>query len=98
MNFSKELKEEWNWKERFPRQPEVLRYLDHVADRFDMRKYIQFSTRVSAAHYDELTNLWTITTERGESWTCRYFISATGFLSIGRDLPFPGIERFKGET
>jgi cyclohexanone monooxygenase len=70
MNFSEELKAEWDWSERFPTQPEVLRYLGHVADRFDMRRDIQFNTRVGSAVYDEPANRWTVTTEGGESFTC----------------------------
>jgi cyclohexanone monooxygenase len=97
LNFSKELNDDWTWKERYPRQPDVLEYLNYVADRFDMRKHIQFNSRVSTVHYDELTNLWTITTEKDESWTCRYFVSASGVLSVGRELPFPGADKFKGE-
>ena len=78
-------------------QPEVLEYLNYVTDRFDMRKDIQFNTRVTSAHWDESTSLWTIATD-DESWTCKYFISASGVLSIGRQLPFQGVEKFKGEV
>lgn len=98
LNFSKELNDEWTWKERFPRQPEVLEYLNYVADKFDMRKDIQFKTRVLSAIWDNARSLWTIRTMADESLTCKYFISATGVLSVGRDLPFPGTEKFKGES
>lgn len=98
MNFSKELNADWKWRERFPRQPEVLEYLNHVADRFDMRKDIDFNTRVKSAHFDERSNIWKITTQNGDSYTARYFISATGILSVGRDLPFKGTDKFKGES
>jgi len=97
VNFSKELKAEWVWTERYPTQKEVLAYLDHVADRFDMRKDIQFSSRVKSAHYDEAKNIWTITTEKGDSYTSTFFIPASGVLSIGRKPPFPGVDSFKGE-
>ncbi len=83
---------------RFPRQPEVLEYLNYVADKFDMKKDIQFSTRVKSCHYDKSANTWTISTEGGEKFTCKYFVSASGVLSVGRELPFRGHERFKGES
>ncbi|WPG97442.1 putative cyclohexanone monooxygenase [Acrodontium crateriforme] len=97
LNFSKEMNAEWTWSERFPRQPEVLKYLNYVADRFDMRKDIQFNTRIKTADYDERTGLWTLSSDE-ESLKCRYFISASGILSIGRELPFKGAENFKGES
>jgi cyclohexanone monooxygenase len=98
LNVSKELNDDWKWKERFPRQPEVEEYLNHVADRFDMRKDIKFKTRVNSAVYDEAKRIWTIKTEQGDSYTCRWFISASGVLSVGRELPFKGHEKFKGES
>src|SRR6202171_5077866 len=61
-SFSKELLNEWHWKERFSSQPENLRYLNHVADKFDLRKYMQFNCRVDRAHYDEAQNLWRLGT------------------------------------
>lgn len=98
MNFSKELNDEWVWKERFPTQPEVEEYLNHVADRFDMRKDIEFRTRVPTVHWNESKGLWDITTDKGDSYTSRYFVSASGVLSAGRRLPFDGVEKFKGEV
>ena len=96
-SFSKELQDEWNWSERFPPQPEALAYLQHVADRFDMRKDIAFDTRVGSAAYDERLNLWTVRSDKGGATTCRYLISAVGVLSTPYVPPFPGIETFKGE-
>ncbi|KAK5168117.1 uncharacterized protein LTR77_006685 [Saxophila tyrrhenica] len=98
LNFSKELNTEWTWKERFPRQPEVLQYLNFVVDKFDMKKDIQFSTKVQSCHYEKSTNIWTLTTEEGERFTCKYFIPASGVLSVGRQLPFKGADNFKGES
>ena len=98
LNFSKELNDDWKWTERFPTQPEVLEYLNHVADRFAMREDIQFSTKVKSVHYDEGKNTWTTTTDKGEVFTSRYFVSASGVLSVGRELPFKGTEKFKGES
>jgi cation diffusion facilitator CzcD-associated flavoprotein CzcO len=98
LNISTELNNDWTWKERFPRQDEVLEYLNHVAARFDMHKDIQFNTRVRSAIFDNTNGLWSINTTLGEDYTCRYFICATGALSVGRDLPFPGVKNFKGES
>jgi cyclohexanone monooxygenase len=95
VNFSQDLKAEWDWQERFPSQPEVLSYLQHVADRFDMRR--EFGTRVAGARYDDAGNRWTITTEAGEEFTSTYFIPATGVLSHAQRPPFPGLESFRGE-
>ena len=89
--FDKALQEEWNWPERFPQQRDIERYFQYVADRFDMRKDMQFNTRVVAATYDESANLWTIRTAQGETFTCTYLIAATGFLHIAKDPPFKGL-------
>ncbi|HEY9413643.1 MAG TPA: NAD(P)/FAD-dependent oxidoreductase, partial [Pseudonocardia sp.] len=97
MNFSEELKADWVWSERYPGQAEVERYLQHVADRFDMRRDIQFNSRVTAAVYDDATNRWTITTEAGQSFTSAYLVSASGVLSVGIDPPFPGLGSFTGQ-
>ncbi|WP_428415119.1 flavin-containing monooxygenase [Methylibium sp.] len=94
--FSKELLAEWNWSERFPAQDETERYLNHVADRFDLRKDIQFKTRVTAASYDEVSQRWTITTDDGQSVSAQYFIMGTGGLSVPMLPALPGIENFKG--
>lgn len=63
-----------------------------------MKKDIEFNTKIKACHYSKETNLWTLTTEKGEKATCKYFISASGVLSVGRELPFKGTENFKGES
>jgi len=94
--FSKELLDEWNWSERFPAQDETERYLNHVADRFDLRKDIQFKTRVTAATYDEKTQRWTISTDDGKTVSAQYFIMGTGGLSVPMLPALPGIENFKG--
>src|SRR5689334_4817647 len=64
--FDKQLLQEWEWSERYPEQPEILRYLNHVADRFDLRKDIRFNTRVTEASFDEIANRWTILTADGD--------------------------------
>ena len=95
--FSAELQQEWEWSERYATQPEILRYLEHVADRFDLRRDIEFSTRVLAAHFDEATSRWAVETERG-SVSARFCIMATGCLSSTNLPNFPGAERFQGST
>ncbi len=95
--FSKEVLDEYDWPERMPNWEHVLDYLDFVATRFDLRKHIQFDTRVKGAVYDEEANLWTVTSESGEAFTCTYFVSATGLLSIPVDPQYPGKEHFQGE-
>ncbi len=97
-SFSPELEQEWQWTERYPRQPEILAYLNHVADRFDLRRDIQLETRVTAAHFDERAGLWRIQTDRGQRCTARYCVMATGCLSLPKQPDFPGLERFAGAT
>jgi cyclohexanone monooxygenase len=95
-SFSEELQQEWEWTERFAAQPEILRYLNHVADRFDLRPSIEFGTRVAAASFDEAASRWLITTQAGAVLSARYFIMATGCLSAARKPALPGLESFAG--
>jgi cyclohexanone monooxygenase len=95
--FSEELQQEWQWPEKYSTQPEILRYANHVADRFDLRKDIQFNTRVESIILDESTNTWTIKTDRGDRVTARFCIMATGCLSSKNIPKFPGLEDFQGE-
>ena len=97
-SFSPELDDEWVWSERYATQPELLRYLNHVADRFDLRSGIQLETRVASAHFDEATNRWTVTTDQGESVSARYCVMATGCLSVTNPPNFPGMESFQGKS
>src|SRR3954463_12250583 len=94
--FSKELLEEWRWSERYPGPPEILRYLNHVAEKFDLRRDIRFNTRVTAAHYDEAANRWDGVTESGERYRVRYLITAVGCLSAAYVPQMPGLEIFAG--
>ncbi len=96
-SFSEELQQEWVWTERFAGQPEILRYLEHVTDRFDLRRDIVFETRVTSAQFDENAERWRIDTTRGPV-TARYCIMATGCLSSTNVPDFPGRERFEGMT
>jgi cyclohexanone monooxygenase len=97
-SFSPELQQEWHWSELFASQPEILRYANHVADRFDLRRDIQFDTRVTEATFDRATHRWTIRTDRGDVVSARHCVMATGCLSTARMPDFPGIERFAGKT
>ncbi len=97
-SFSKELLQDWNWSEHFAAQPETLRYLKHVADRFDLRRDIRFNTAVKAARFDDATNLWTVTLSTGEQATARFLITAVGPLSADTLPRIPGVADFKGEA
>ena len=97
-SFSKELLNEWHWKERFSGQPENLRYLNYVAEKFDLRKYMQFNAKVEAAHYDESHNLWRLKIADGREVTCRFVIMALGLLSIPTLPRFEGMDSFKGRS
>ena len=96
-SFSEELQQEWHWPERYGTQPEILRYINHVADRFDLRRDIEFNTRVKEALFDSKTNTWTVKTDKGDSATARFCIMATGNLSTPRTPNYPGLESFKGK-
>ncbi|GAN78383.1 flavin-containing monooxygenase [Acidisphaera rubrifaciens] len=95
-SFSDELQQEWTWSERYPGQAEILRYLNHVADRFDLRRDIQFDTRVAAASYDGAANRWTITTTAGEVFVATFLITAVGCLSSANVPAIPGLSDFTG--
>ncbi|MFA7554235.1 MAG: NAD(P)/FAD-dependent oxidoreductase [Spongiibacteraceae bacterium] len=95
--FSQELNEEWDWDERMPTWDQVQKYMVYAVDRLDLRKNMQFNTRVQSAHYDEANNLWTVTTQQGESVTCQYLISAVGWFEEPCKPAFKGIDNFKGE-
>jgi cyclohexanone monooxygenase len=95
-SFSEELQQEWHWTERFASQPEILRYIEHVADRFDLRRDIQFETRVTEAHWDGAASRWAIRTDRGDEFRARFCIMATGALSAPQEPDFPGLETFAG--
>nr|WP_187689024.1 NAD(P)/FAD-dependent oxidoreductase [Nocardia wallacei] len=97
-SFDPELEQEWEWTEKLPPQPELLRYIDHVADRFDLRKDVRLHTRVTAAVYDESAARWRITTDRGEVVSARFAIMATGCLSVPKRVEVPGIETFRGRS
>jgi cation diffusion facilitator CzcD-associated flavoprotein CzcO len=97
-SFSQELLDEWDWEEHFAGQPETERYLNHVADRFDLRRDIQFKTRVAAAHYRENTRSWDITLDDGRRCTSRFLVTAVGVLSAATLPNIPGVEGFQGAS
>jgi cation diffusion facilitator CzcD-associated flavoprotein CzcO/acetyl esterase/lipase len=97
-SFDPELETEWQWSERYATQPEILSYLEHVADKHDLRRDIQFSTRVEAATWDDDTSLWHIRTDRADDVTCRFYVMATGCLSMPKTPDIAGADQFTGEV
>jgi len=95
--WDKQLLQDWDWSERYPEQPEILRYLEHVAARHDLKRDIQFNTRVIGGEFDEKANLWRVRTDKGDEVTAQYLIAAVGSLSDTNLPPFKGLERFKGK-
>jgi cation diffusion facilitator CzcD-associated flavoprotein CzcO len=96
--FSKELFDEWEWQEHFAQQPETERYLNHVVDRFDLRRHIRFDASVSSAEYDESSGTWTVVTAAGAEFRARFLIAATGVLSVPFFPDVPGRADFRGAT
>ncbi|MGK0170573.1 MAG: cyclohexanone monooxygenase, partial [Gammaproteobacteria bacterium] len=94
--FSQALEQEWDWPEVFSAQPDILHYAQHVAERFDLRKDIQFNTRVVAVEYAEQENLWRVTSEQGETFEARFCVMASGCLSVPNKPQLPGADDFKG--
>ena len=96
-SFSRELWNEWDWPDRLPGQSDVLAYLDHVADRMDLRKDIVLETRVTRAEYRERQADWQVETDRGDRYRCRYLVSAGGILSVPIQPAFDGLDTFEGD-
>ena len=97
-SFSPELEQDWTWSERYATQPEILRYVNHVADRFDLRRDIRFETRVTGATWDETAQRWHIVTDRGDSVSAQFCVMATGCLSAAKQPEIDGIDAFRGPT
>ena len=95
--FSKELLQDWNWSGKYPEQPEILSYLNHVADRFDLRRNIQFDTKVVSSRYVEETNRWEVETDTGDRVTAKFFITWIGCISTSNVPTMNGLESFEGE-
>ena len=96
--WDKQLLQEWEWSERYPEQPEILRYLEHVAKRHDLKRDIQFNTRVTGAEFDETTNLWTVRTDKGEEVTARYLIAAVGSSVDHEHAAVQGLGEIQGQV
>jgi cyclohexanone monooxygenase len=96
-SFDNDLQQEWKWPERYGTQPEILRYINHVAQRFDLMRDVQLNTRVTSAVFDEERNQWTLATDRGDRVSAPYCVMATGNLSTPRVPSFKGLESFKGK-
>lgn len=95
-SFDEDLQREWRWSERFAAQPEILAYLEHVCDRFDLRRSFRFNTRVTSAVWNEETARWIVRTDDGAVTEARYFINAAGSFSVVKRSDFPGQEDFRG--
>lgn len=96
--FSEELEQDWRWSERYARQPEILSYINHVADRFGLRNAIDLSTRLESARYCEKTQVWIVTTGSGREYRARYLILAMGQLSRPKNTVYPGQENYRGRV
>ncbi|SOC49612.1 Predicted flavoprotein CzcO associated with the cation diffusion facilitator CzcD [Blastococcus aggregatus] len=96
--FDPELEREWTWSEKYATQPEILRYLQFVADRYDLRRDITFDTRVDRAEWDDAAQLWRVHTSGGETVTCRSYVMATGCLSVPKEPEIEGAGRFRGDV
>ena len=95
-SFCSKLEQEWEWSERYPNQSEILKYLNHVADRFELRSNIRFNTRLLAANFSEKKDQWNLDLDTGNQLICRFLLMATGCLSILNTPDIPGSSTFKG--
>jgi cation diffusion facilitator CzcD-associated flavoprotein CzcO len=95
-SFSPELEQEWRWSERYATQPEILRYVGHVVERFDLARDIRLHTRMTASRFDEASGRWSVETDTGDRWDAQYLIMATGQLSVPKDPELPGQDTFRG--
>ncbi|WP_456386085.1 flavin-containing monooxygenase [Profundibacter sp.] len=95
-SFDKKLLGEWTWTDRYITQPEILDYLNHVADRYDLRRSYDFDTNMTSAKFDEATNLWSVTTDKGETVTAKILVTGLGLLSAVNYPDLKGIDTFKG--
>ena len=97
-SFSRELLDEWHWKERFSPQPENLKYLNYVAEKFDLRRHMRFNARVTAMTWDEAARRWHLSLEDGTTWTARFVITGIGVLSVPTMPKIPGMDDFQGQS
>ncbi|MCF8608171.1 NAD(P)/FAD-dependent oxidoreductase [Gordonia sp. HY442] len=97
-SWDNDLQQEWDWTEKYPAQGDILAYLKHVADRFDLRKDIDFDTTLTGAEWDESQGLWTATAADGREYRARYLLMAVGCLSVPKDIDLPGFDNFEGRV
>src|SRR5262249_32166012 len=97
-SFDPELETEWQWSEKYATQPEILRYLKYVTDKHDLRRDIEFNTAVEKATWDEGASLWRLRTSDGRELSCRFYVMATGCLSLPKSPDIAGLDRFQGEV
>ncbi|MDQ1396686.1 MAG: hypothetical protein QOG64_1945, partial [Acidimicrobiaceae bacterium] len=97
-SFDPALEDEWTWSEKYAQQPEILAYLQFVADRYDLRRDIEFGTRVEAAAWDEAASRWRLRTDQGDELSCQFYVMATGCLSLPKVVDIEGADRFAGEV
>jgi cyclohexanone monooxygenase len=96
-SFDRELFDEWVWTERYPRQAEILRYLNHVADRFDLKRSIEFETSVATTRFNDDTGRWDVVTDKGALYSAQFLVEGVGLLSSTNIPDFPGLDSFEGE-
>ncbi len=95
--FSEEIYKNWSWSERFPAQPEIERWMHYITERLDLRRDIQFNTKIKSAHFDEVSTRWILTTEQGQTIDSQFVVTCCGMLSAPLTSLFPGEETFKGQ-
>ncbi|WP_367650368.1 flavin-containing monooxygenase [Nocardioides sp. zg-DK7169] len=93
-----DLQQEWEWTEKYPAQRDILAYLSHVADRFDLRKDVELETTVTGATWDESTSRWSVRTEDGRAYAAQFLVMAVGCLSVPKEVDLPGLEHFGGQV
>lgn len=96
-SFDAELEQEWQWSEKYAAQPEILRYIEHVAEKFDLRRDISFETKVEQATWNEDSSTWSVKTSKNETFTSQFFVMATGCLSQPKDIDIDGVENFESD-
>ncbi|KAF2151571.1 FAD/NAD(P)-binding domain-containing protein [Myriangium duriaei CBS 260.36] len=97
-SFSQEVLDEWHWTEHYSPQPETLRYINYLTEKFDLRKYMQFNTRIRSAHWQDSSGSWLLTDENGKTYTSRYVVTCIGILNQPTLPNIPGVYDFKGES
>jgi len=97
-SFDPQLEEDWTWSEKYATQPEILAYLQHVADRYDLRRDIRFGLRITAAVWDEASRRWRLRTDHGDEVRCRFYVMASGCLSLPKTPDIEGVDRYQGDV